>query len=115
MPAEAVRQATVALPGPGTAHRNRDGLSGADHDDEVSSAAEGRVEQVALEHDVVRGVEQEDDGGILTPLALVDRNGAGQLELLPVAPVVDHLRLVEPDTDPLLFRVPPNDPADVTV
>ena len=79
----------MSLPEPGISHGDRDGLPGADHNDEAPSSAQGRVQEISLKHDVVRRVQRTDDSRILTPLALMDRDGVGQVELIEFAPCVE--------------------------
>ena len=45
-------------------------------------AGDGRIKQVPLEHHVVAGVENHDDGGVFAALALVDGAGVGQLQFV---------------------------------
>ena len=42
-------------------------------------AGNGGVDEVALQHHVVAGIENHDDGGVFAALALVDGAGVGEL------------------------------------
>ena len=60
-------------------------------------AGDGRIKQVPLEHYVVAGVENHDDGGVFAALALVDGAGVGQLQVLDFVSFVIHRLVVEKD------------------
>ena len=68
-----------------------DGLLRSDADDQLPAAGDGGVEEVALEHDVVLGVDRDDDGGILASLALVNGDGVAQNQLVEIGVRVVHV------------------------
>ena len=62
-------------------------------------AGDGRVDQVALQHHVVAGIENHDDGGVFAALALVDCRCVGEGELFNFVPFVFHSLVVVKDGD----------------
>ena len=78
-------------------------------------AGDGRVDEVALEHDVVGEVDGDDDDGIFTALALVDGRGIGKAELIEFCGLVFHCLAVEADGQCAVFHIDSGDESDVTV
>src|SRR5690625_5300370 len=60
-----------------------EGLLFAHTEDELFCACPARIEKGAVEHAVVIHRHGQNDDGVLTPLAFMDRHGIGKLELPP--------------------------------
>jgi len=71
-------QAGEALLGAVVIDGHGERAAGADQHDEFFAAADGGVEQVALQHHVVAGGDRDDDGRVFGALGLVDGDGVGQ-------------------------------------
>ena len=78
-------------------------------------AGDGRVDQVALQHHVVAGIENHDDGGVFAALALVDGAGVGELQFVEFVILVGDEFFVEEDGDFAFFFVDAVDDSDVAV
>lgn len=78
-------------------------------------AGDGRVDQVALQHHVVAGIENHDDGGVFAALALVDGAGVGELQFVEFVVLVGDEFFVEEDGDFAFFLVDAVDDSDVAV
>ena len=78
-------------------------------------AGDGGVDEVALQHYIVAGVEHHDDGGVFAALALVDGAGVGELQFVQFFVLVGDEFFIEEDGDFPLFLVDAVDDSDVAV
>ena len=76
---------------------------------------DGRVDEVPRQHQEVLGQHRHHDGGIFASLALVDRNGVGQQQLVEVALFVGTLRSKYCTVSVRLCLVDRGDESDVAV
>lgn len=104
--AEATGQARPAL---ATAVRRQSDCKGtriADQDDQPFSSGHGGVEKVLGQHDEVAGEQNDEDGGILGALDLVDAGGIGQAELVQRVRIVDDLAIIVTSNERSSFGEP---------
>ena len=90
-----------------------EGRLGTEEDDERLRTRDGRVEEVALEHDVMAGHEGQEDDRVFAALALVDAHGVGEGELADLRALVVDGRLGEADGEVVGLELA--DVADVAV
>ena len=112
---EAFGEAGVAAGGFVVLDGAGEGAFVADEQAEVAGASQAGVEQVALQHHILAGVQDEHDGTILRSLALVDAESVGELQFVVVGVVVldDGLRIL--DEQDLIVGFDVEDRADVAV
>ena len=80
-----------------------DGPFGADEDDFALGPGNGRIEEVALEHDGVAVDQDHDDRVVFTALALVDGNGIGQGDFIDFLAFVFDILFGIADIDHVLL------------
>src|SRR5437763_17171615 len=81
----------------GALYRDRQRLPLSNQHDEALAPGHTGVDQVSLQHPVVLGGDWDDHSRILGSLALVDRHGVGQHQLIEFGEPVNHLPTIEVD------------------
>ena len=112
---QALAQLRVALGhGDGT-DRMEDGLFGTNENQAFFRPGDAGVDQVPLQHHIVRHQHGHHDDGIFAALGLVDGGGVGKDQLVQLRYVVLDAPVVEADRQRPVLQVHPLDDADVAV
>ena len=113
--AQALAESRVALALIDGFDRESQGAAAADEDDHFSGARDGRVEQVALQHEEVLRVDGNDDARVFAALGFVDGAGVGECQFVEVGRLIGDRPPVEVDRERAFLLVDGADAAEVAV
>ena len=105
----------MALGGFVVLHGDADRFAGADEDDQLFGAGDGRIQQIPLQHQIMLGGHRHHHARILRALALMDRNGERMDQFVHFQKVVHHRRAVDADGEGLLQNIHARHAANVAV